>query len=147
MRLMNSPLASLTTCSVPPVPPCRGPATVVPFVSSHTAWMASTRAPERTRTSASRQTSVRSSENTSPRPGGGVERVEEEPERAVRLRAEGDLGAEEEELPAPHVRLGGGDATLQVLLAPRPPAAQRPRAVEPGDAAHPTRGRVGAQAH
>src|SRR5215218_5957407 len=79
--------------------------------------------------------------------GGGVEGVEEEPERSVRLRAEGDLGAEKEELPAPHVGLRGGDAVLKALLSPRPSAAQRPRAVEPGDAAHAPRRRVRPQPH
>src|SRR5690606_41581339 len=65
-----------------------------------------------------------------------VDPVEQELERAVRLRAERDLRAEEEELALAHLGLDDGGAALEVVLPPRPAAAQRLCRVEPRDAAH-----------
>src|SRR5690606_19270873 len=62
-----------------------------------------------------------------------VNAVEQELERAVRLRAECDLRPEEEQLPLPYARLGDCHTVLEVLLAPGPPAAQRCRGIEVRD--------------
>src|SRR4051812_27282851 len=65
-----------------------------------------------------------------------VNAVEKKLERAVRLRALQNLGAEQENLPGADARLGGDDAVLEILLTPRPATAQRCLVVEPGDGSH-----------
>src|SRR5215210_6056212 len=75
----------------------------------------------------------------------GVDAVEQELERPVRLRAERDLGAEQVQLALPDLRLGDRDALVEVGLAPCPTAAQRVRRVVPGNRPHTLRGGVGAK--
>src|SRR3954470_11685976 len=65
-----------------------------------------------------------------------VQPIEQELERAVWLRAEGDLGTEHIEMPASDVRFGDRDCALEIVLSPRPAAAQRLVGVEPRDWTH-----------
>src|SRR5688572_30502530 len=62
---------------------------------------------------------------------GVVDRVEQQLERAVRLRALENLRTEEDRLALPDRGLERDDAVAEVALAPRPPTAQRRFAVEP----------------
>ena len=63
-----------------------------------------------------------------------VEGVEEEFEGPVGLRAEGDLGGEDEEFAAVIERgFEGGDAVAEVVLAPGPATAERLGVREPGE--------------
>src|SRR6476661_1889456 len=57
--------------------------------------------------------------------GAGIDAVEQELEGAVRLRAERDLGPEQEHLALAQRGLDHRDAALQVVLSPRPPRTQR----------------------
>src|SRR5690606_24249427 len=57
--------------------------------------------------------------------GAVVDPVEEELERTVRLRAEQDLGTEQEQLTPADVGLGRDDAAVEILVAPHPSAAER----------------------
>src|SRR6478735_7824594 len=72
-----------------------------------------------------------------------VDAVEQELERPVRLPAERDLGPEQIDLALPHGRLDYGRAALEIVLPPRPTAAQRRRAVEPRDGPRALERRVG----
>src|SRR6476661_5395785 len=65
-----------------------------------------------------------------------VDAVEQELEGPVRLAAERDLRSEEIDLASPDRRLDRGDAALEIVLAPRPAAAQGLLAVEPCDRLH-----------
>ena len=60
--------------------------------------------------------------------------VEDEFEGPVRLAAEEDLGPEQREPALSDPGVEDGEAPLEVLLAPRPAAAQRGPGVEPADA-------------
>src|SRR5688500_9461427 len=80
-----------------------------------------------------------------PRAAGLVDRVEEELEGAVWLGAEGDLRPEREGASTADGRFERRDTTLEIVLAPRPAAPQRRRAVEPHDRPDSARERVGRQ--
>ncbi len=54
-----------------------------------------------------------------------VDGVEQERERRVRFTPESDLRREQEDVTVPEVRLDGGDAALQIGLAPAPAAVYR----------------------
>src|SRR6202042_1276842 len=59
--------------------------------------------------------------------------IEEELEGGVRLTAEGDLGAVEEDFAFAEVGLRYGDAVVEVGLAPGPTAVEDVAAAIPGD--------------
>src|SRR5690606_19544825 len=65
------------------------------------------------------------------RPAARVDRVEQELERAVRLRAERDLRSEDERLALADGRFERGRASLEVVLPPGPAAAERALGIEP----------------
>src|SRR6187399_2453335 len=67
---------------------------------------------------------------------GEIQAVEEQLVGAVRLRAEQDLRRDREDAALLDACLDDPGAIRQVVLPPRPPAAQRLAVGEPGDAAH-----------
>src|SRR5687768_16131209 len=68
-----------------------------------------------------------------------IQPIEEQLERPMRLCPEQDLRAEQEQLALAHIGLGHGNGILEVLLSPRPAAAQWCFRIEPGNRAYTTR--------
>src|SRR5688572_14757223 len=64
------------------------------------------------------------------------DRIEQQFERAMRLRALEDLRTKEQSASLPDRRLECHDAVLEITLAPTPPAAQRRLRVEPSNASN-----------
>src|SRR5436309_6135829 len=75
----------------------------------------------------------------------GIDPIEQELERPMRLTAEGDLGTEEIELSTSDGRFDRRRAALEKVLPPRPTAAQRRRRIEPCHRAHALQRRIGAE--
>src|SRR5688572_5622681 len=65
-----------------------------------------------------------------------VDAVEEQFERAVRLRPPGDLVAEEHDPSLPECRLDDRHGLIEILLPPGPATAQRRAVLVPGDWSH-----------
>ena len=65
--------------------------------------------------------------------------VEQELEGAVRLRAEGDLGPDQEHLALAERDVDAGGAAIEIVLAPRPAGPQRLLRIEPRHRLHAAR--------
>src|SRR5262249_27231746 len=72
-----------------------------------------------------------------------VQRVEQQLEGSVRLRALEDFRAVEDEMSVADTRVDGEDTAFEILLTPRPAAAQRRRRIEPGERLDAGVGRAG----
>src|ERR1041385_6876415 len=76
-----------------------------------------------------------------------VDRIKEKLIRPMRLAPEGDLRREQVERSLAHRRLGARDATVEILLAPRPAAPERGPIGKPRHLADPFRRGVGTEPH